>query len=125
MQTNIQLTGQAKELLWNPVVPGTLAVCLENGALQMYNVINQLTVTQIDKSEQVRCASWSPKGKQIVVGFPQGKLAQYKPDLSLAKTIQCPPNVCTVPFDVIAVQWLSTYQFAAIFLKREQGSCPG
>lgn len=70
-----------------------------------------------------RCASWSPKGKQIVIGFPNGKLAQYKPDLKLARTIPYAGNYES-PFDIIALQWLSTYQFAAIFLRLAEGSCP-
>lgn len=64
----------------------------------------------------ISCASWSPKGKQIAVGFPNGKLAQYKPDLKLARTIPCAVNAYAQPYDVVSLQWLSTYQFAAVFL---------
>lgn len=71
-----------------------------------------------------RCASWSPKGKQIVVGFPNGKLAQYKPDLKLAKTIPCTTNILPVPFTTIAIQWLSTYQFVAVFSEEKDDSVP-
>lgn len=113
------------ELLWNPVIPNTLAVTLNNGSLSVLNFNGPgYELHVIDKGEEVRCASWSPKGKQIVVGFPAGKLAQYKPDLKLARTIPCPEGVFDAPFDVITVQWLSTYQFAAVFLKRGQGECP-
>lgn len=63
----------------------------------------------------IRCASWSPKGKQIVVAFPNGKLAQYKPDLKLAKTIPCTVQLFQCRFLPIAIQWLSTYQFAVVF----------
>lgn len=65
------------------------------------------------------CACWSPKGKQIVVAFPNGKLAQYKPDLKLAKTIPCTVPVLPGPFSPIAIQWLSTYQFAVVFIEEK------
>lgn len=63
------------------------------------------------------CACWSPKGKQIVVAFPNGKLAQYKPDLKLAKAIPCTTPLFPGTFSPIAVQWLSTYQFAVVFVE--------
>lgn len=120
-----ELNVQVTELLWNPVIPNTLAVTLTNGSLCVLNFNGPgYELHVIDKKEEVRCASWSPKGKQIVVGFPDGKLAQYKPDLQLARTIPCPTGVLNSPFDIITVQWLSTYQFAAVFLKRGQGECP-
>ncbi|KAL5277282.1 NUP214 family protein [Megaselia abdita] len=106
-----------KELVWNPVIPNTLAVILTNGSLVMYNFTsNSYEFNALDKSQQCLCACWSPKGKQIVIGFPNGKIAQFKPDLKMAKTIECPPGVHATPFKVIAIQWLSTYQFAAVFL---------
>lgn len=72
-----------------------------------------------------RCCCWSPKGKQIVVGFANGKLVQYKPDLKPAKAIDCPPNIVAGSFDTISVQWLSTYQFAAVFLGYHENARPG
>lgn len=66
------------------------------------------------------CACWSPKGKQIVVAFPNGKLAQYKPDLKLAKTIPCTVPLLSGPFLPIAVQWLSTFQFAVVFIEGKE-----
>lgn len=72
-----------------------------------------------------RCCCWSPKGKQIVVGFSNGKLVQYKPDLKPAKAIDCPPNIVAGAFDTISVQWLSTYQFAVVFLGQHENARPG
>lgn len=66
------------------------------------------------------CACWSPKGKQIVVAFPNGKLAQYKPDLKLAKTIPCSVQLFPAPFSPVAIQWLSTYQFAVVFVEEKE-----
>lgn len=71
-------------------------------------------------SNENSCACWSPKGKQIVVAFPNGKLAQYKPDLKLAKTIPCTVQLLPVPFSPVAIQWLSTYQFAIVFVEEKE-----
>lgn len=103
-----------------------MAVCYENGNLFVYNIKDNggLEFFSIDKNEFAQCASWSPKGKQIVIAFPNGKLAQYKPDLHLARTIPCAVNLFSMQFDVLAVQWLSTYQFAAVFLPRDSNACP-
>lgn len=114
-----------KELVWNPVMPNILAVILSNGSLVMYSITNNsYEFNALDKKEQCLCACWSPKGKQIVIGFPNGKIAQYKPDLKLAKAIECPPGVHPTPFKVIAIQWLSTYQFAAVFLQDGSDGSP-
>lgn len=72
-----------------------------------------------------RCACWSPKGKQIVVAFPNGKLAQYKPDLKLAKAIPCAVQLFSVPFTPVAIQWLSTYQFAVVFVEEKEDAAQG
>lgn len=52
-----------------------------------------------------------------MVAFPNGKLAQYKPDLKLAKTTPCTVALFPGSFTPIAVQWLSTYQFAIVFVE--------
>ncbi|KAH8337988.1 hypothetical protein KR067_013623, partial [Drosophila pandora] len=116
----------AVQLLWNPVLPNSLAVVLNNGALGMYALKEggNFELHSLDKSHQVKCGCWSPRGKQIVLGFPSGKLQQFKPDLTPAKTIVCPPNVHDAPFDTIAVQWLSTYQFAVVFLQHGEDCNP-
>ncbi|XP_001361945.3 nuclear pore complex protein Nup214 [Drosophila pseudoobscura] len=116
----------AVQLLWNPVLPGSLAVVLSNGALGMYTLKEGDTfeMHSLDKSQQVKCGCWSPKGKQIVLGFPGGKIQQFKPDLTPAKTLVCPPNIHDAPFDTIAIQWLSTYQFAVVFLQHGEDCSP-
>ncbi|KAH8333984.1 hypothetical protein KR059_005093 [Drosophila kikkawai] len=116
----------AVQLLWNPVLPNSLAVVLSNGALGMYALkeAGNFEMHSLDKSQQVKCGCWSPKGKQIVLGFPSGKLQQFKPDLTPAKTLVCPPNVHDAPFDTIAIQWLSTFQFAVVFLQHGEDCNP-
>ncbi|XP_016946911.1 nuclear pore complex protein Nup214 [Drosophila biarmipes] len=127
---NIRLAAEdhvhAVQLLWNPVLPNSLAVVLSNGALGMYALKEggNFEMHSLDKSQQVKCGCWSPKGKQIVLGFPAGKVQQFKPDLTPAKTLLCPPNIHDAPFDTIAIQWLSTFQFAVIFLQHGEDCNP-
>lgn len=61
-----------------------------------------------------RCFSWSPKGKQIVVGSANGSLTQYKPDLKAVKAIPS-PTLQNGPCSIVNVYWLSNYQFVAVY----------
>lgn len=116
---------RVSQILWNPTIANTMAVCLDNGALCVYVLKDSsYEFFSIDKTENIKCASWSPKGKQIVVGCSGGKLQQYKPDLKLAKTIPCTVQLLQNPFAPIAIQWLSTFQFAVVFLEEKEEPCP-
>lgn len=59
------------------------------------------------------CASWSPNGEQIVIGFLCGKLGQFDQNLKLIKVISCVLPSPTSP--IIGIQWLSSFQFAVAF----------
>jgi nuclear pore complex protein Nup214 len=105
---------------------GTLAVCTESGLLNIYTIKDTgMEFKAIDPSLKAKCCCWSPKGKQIVVGFGMGKLMQFTPELKPAKTIECPPGIVQGNFDTIAIQWLSTFQFAVAFLSHQPDSRPG
>ncbi|XP_055591085.1 nuclear pore complex protein Nup214 [Uranotaenia lowii] len=117
---------RSTQLLWNPVLHNMFAVCCNNGCLSVYTLKEPTGIEfhSLDKNEGAMCGCWSPKGKQLVVGFANGKLVQYKPDLKPARTIVCPQGVMDSTFNVIALQWLSTYQFAAVFLSHAEESVP-
>ena len=57
---------------------------------------------------------WSPKGKQVVIGSSKGTLSQHLPDLKLYKTFP-QPSYCSNPMCVISVQWVSVFQFLAVY----------
>ena len=116
----------ALQLLWNPVIANNIALILSDGSVAMFTLNNggQYDKVTLGKEHQVKSGCWSPKGKQIVFGFAEGKLQQFKPNLQPARAIPCPPGIHAGPFDCIALHWLSTYQFAAIFLQRGQDMCP-
>lgn len=62
-----------------------------------------------------RCLSWSPKGKQIVTGDSDGTLNQYKPDLTLVKTIPAAKFFDKGTTSALAIHWISNYQFCVVF----------
>ena len=114
-----------QEIAWNPVVPEMLAVVFTNGSLAMYLVKadgSKFDTSTIPPGAMVSCVSWSPKGKQIVAGKLDGKIVQYKPDLSVAKIMDLPdPNLST-----LSILWISTYQFLTCFTnKSDPDSRPG
>lgn len=102
-----------------------LAICTDSGVLSIH-VLKEAGIEfhSIEPNLKAHCCCWSPKGKQIVVGFSNGKLIQFTPELKPAKTIECPPGIFSGSFDTIAVQWLSTFQFAVVFLSQQPESRP-
>nr|XP_019047643.1 hypothetical protein I302_04259 [Kwoniella bestiolae CBS 10118]OCF26573.1 hypothetical protein I302_04259 [Kwoniella bestiolae CBS 10118] len=55
------------------------------------------------------CASWSAKGKQIVVGTPSGKLIQYTPEGTAKAEIPSPPDLES--YHPVFAQWLENDLF--------------
>lgn len=46
---------RVKQILWNPVISNTMAVCLDDGTLSMYNIKdNKYEFNTLDKSENAR-----------------------------------------------------------------------
>ncbi|XP_053966956.1 nuclear pore complex protein Nup214 [Anastrepha ludens] len=115
----------ALHLLWNPVLESVIGVVLSNGNFELYTLKDGGSVEMRSiKNQQIQCGCWSPKGKQIVFGHPNGKLQQFKPDLTPVKSIVCPPDLHPGPFDTIALHWLSTFQFVVSFLTRGEEVMP-
>jgi nuclear pore complex protein Nup214 len=116
----------AIQLCWNPVMNMTLALITNNGTLNTYTLKDTgVEFHSTDPNYKAKCCCWSPKGKQIVAGFVNGKLAQFTPELKPAKIIDWQPGTFTGNFDTIAIQWLSTFQFAVAFLDHQPESRPG
>uniref|UniRef100_A0A182NUP6 Nuclear pore complex protein Nup214 n=1 Tax=Anopheles dirus TaxID=7168 RepID=A0A182NUP6_9DIPT len=128
IKTSPQPGVRSAALCWNPVMHNVLAVRTESGGLAVYTLKEPIGLEfhSLDAAERAQCACWSPKGKQLVVAYANGRLVQYKPDLKPARTIVCPAGVVEGggTFDVLAVQWLSTYQFAVVFLPHAPDSVP-
>lgn len=58
--------------------------------------------------------SWSPKGKQIIIGSINGSLTQYKPELKAVKQF-LPPTDLAGNVKPIKVKWISNFQFAVVY----------
>ncbi|KRT80585.1 hypothetical protein AMK59_5498, partial [Oryctes borbonicus] len=64
---------------------------------------------------------WSPKGKQLAIGSKDSKITQYKPDLKIAKVVDCPVlDGLQYP---VALQWISNYQFVVIYATSKNDQC--
>ncbi|AFR95835.2 nucleoporin family protein [Cryptococcus neoformans C23] len=60
------------------------------------------------------CAGWSAKGKQIVVGKPDGQLTQYTPDGTPKSDIPSPPGLNS---HASFVQWLENDVFLVTYVQ--------
>ncbi len=114
------------QICWNPVINSALAICTASGELNLYSLTGAEPIS-IDRSLKAKCCCWSPKGKQIVVGFSEGKLMQFNMELKPARSIVCPPGILPTGgnFEAVAVQWLSTYQFAVALSSQQAETRPG
>ncbi|XP_008183683.1 nuclear pore complex protein DDB_G0274915 isoform X1 [Acyrthosiphon pisum] len=104
------------DMSWNPGVQNSLACCLSDGSLHiielkdggMYNVVS------LPPQSSTLCLSWSPKGKQIIIGSSNGSLTQYKPELKAMKQY-LPPTDVTGNVKPIKIKWISNFQFAVVY----------
>lgn len=112
IRTDVNPSTYVSSLQWNPCIPESLAIAFFDGTLLACHV----NTGQIKKvPSKVRCICWSPKGKQLVTGNDDGTLCQYKPDLTPAKTVPAPKLFEGAPISVLAIHWISTYQFAVVY----------
>lgn len=126
------------DMSWNPSVQSSLACCLSDGSLHIIELKDNGTYTVVSlpsKSSTLyvnyfnlfnyfsnclhvyisdRCLSWSPKGKQIVIGSSNGSLTQYKPELKAVKQY-LPPTDIAANVKPIKVKWISNFQFAVTY----------
>ena len=62
------------------------------------------------------CVSWSPKGKQLVVGCKNGDIVQLKPELKVARHLPSPNPTEGI---IISILWVSNYQFCACYYRAD------
>ncbi|XP_033227685.1 nuclear pore complex protein Nup214-like isoform X2 [Belonocnema kinseyi] len=107
-----------RDLCWNPAVSGMLCTIASDYTIGSFQVKGDRTagvgITALERIEGIEALSlsWSPKGKQIVVGCRNGNIIQLKPELKPARTIAGPnPSIG----GVTAILWVSNYQFCAAY----------
>ncbi|GFS89016.1 nuclear pore complex protein Nup214 [Nephila pilipes] len=123
---NVQLSigaSKLKEFAWNPVSENIYAYCLTDGNLgvQELSGLNSNILGSLP-SANATAACWSPKGKQLVVGKIDGSFVQYKPNLQEVKNIP-PPNI-NEKLLVADICWLSTTQFAVLYMPEGKNISP-
>ncbi|BHF80337.1 hypothetical protein SprV_0702346200 [Sparganum proliferum] len=131
-ETNCPSAGSAiADLAWSPVDSNRLAVATHSGSLRMFVCSGQdaqrpLTlVGSLPQTSQVKCISWSPKGKQLAVcltgiipNFPAvatTAILQLDPELRQKRVIPLSPILQSFsqfpqsrPIDML---WSSSYCF--------------
>lgn len=75
----------------------------------------------LERTLFLRCLSWSPRGKQLVVGSSTGTLTQYTPTLKAMKSCPAPSlGQDSAPPAVLALKWLSSFQFLAVYRDQDR-----
>ncbi|CEF62446.1 Nuclear pore complex protein Nup214 [Strongyloides ratti] len=111
---------------WNPTIEemfayttgGNRIYCLEfnpAGTCFLHKRIDEL-------KSKGNCISWSPKGKQLVVGCMDGSMLQYKPDLTLVRREPCPVIDGENELICIGICWLGTTDFVFAFERKKSQS---
>ncbi|KAL1131716.1 hypothetical protein AAG570_011329 [Ranatra chinensis] len=102
------------DVQWNPRLQNILAAVLSDGSVIACEFKQgSYSLNTLPGNVQATCICWSPKGKQIVIGAANGTLSQYRPELKLVKSF--PPPQLNNPVATVSVQWLSSFQFAAVY----------
>ncbi|XP_025410474.1 nuclear pore complex protein Nup214-like isoform X2 [Sipha flava] len=104
------------DMSWNPGLQNSLACCLSDGSLHIIELKDDGTysVVSLPPQSNTLCLSWSPKGKQIIIGSSNGSLTQYKPELKAVKQYM-PPTDVTANIKPNKIKWISNFQFAVIY----------
>ncbi|XP_022170924.1 nuclear pore complex protein Nup214-like [Myzus persicae] len=104
------------DMSWNPGVQNSLACCLSDGSLHIIDLKDGgvYNVVSLPPQSSTLCLSWSPKGKQIIIGSSNGSLTQYKPELKAMKQY-LPPTDVTGNVKPIKIKWISNFQFAVVY----------
>uniref|UniRef100_A0A915AGU6 Nuclear pore complex protein Nup214 n=1 Tax=Parascaris univalens TaxID=6257 RepID=A0A915AGU6_PARUN len=113
-------------LEWNPQLDGLFAVITTDGTLStfLFDLENPERISIVGTTNlKVRgsCISWSPKGKQLVVGDDSGNVLQYKPEMVLVRTIAAPNNITSMqgtPLRCTGLCWLATTEFLVAYSPR-------
>ncbi|CAD6196061.1 unnamed protein product [Caenorhabditis auriculariae] len=109
--TDVGTKGRAFE--WNPAFPDIFAASAsDNSVLVVKLDFDKTSLVSIVGNKKLGATglfiSWSPKGKQLVVGDSCGKVVQLKPELEVVRSI---PSPGATPMAVSGLCWLSTTEW--------------
>ncbi|XP_048244859.1 nuclear pore complex protein Nup214-like isoform X2 [Haliotis rufescens] len=104
------------DIMWNPLDPTLLAVCVSDGSVELIRVTNTVqTVGSLPVSSNASCLNWSPKGRQLVIGRKDGTMIQFDQEMKEKRSWPM-PSILATTHQVVDVTWLSTYVFLAAYL---------
>ncbi|EKG10695.1 hypothetical protein MPH_12179 [Macrophomina phaseolina MS6] len=111
-----------------PELAENVAVVTEKGQLMIANLKQRdflKTQNGVVLKDNVSCATWSNKGKQLVAGLADGTVVQLKPDGSPQALIPRPPTLEGDQY-VSAISWLTNDDFFIVHAPTsiEPGSPP-
>ncbi|XP_014214367.1 nuclear pore complex protein Nup214 [Copidosoma floridanum] len=104
------------DLKWNPAIPEVLCSVTSDHTVGCFQVNKDKGIHIIGKEKpsnlEAMCVSWSPKGKQLVIGCKNGDIVQLKPELKVARHLTGPnPSEGAI----VSILWISNYQFCACY----------
>ena len=88
-----------------------IAACMSDGSLQIWTFDNQKFNVFLAKQLNASCVSWSPKGKQLLVGCLDGKFVQVTPAGEIKRVVQNSPDTSRV----LSIVWIATYHFICAY----------
>ncbi|VDM47828.1 unnamed protein product [Toxocara canis] len=102
---------------------GVFAVIASDGTLAtfLFDIENPARMSIIGTTTlPVRgtCLSWSPKGKQLVVGDNSARVLQYKPEMALVRAIPAPNDIASMQGRTLRCSglcWLATTDFMVAY----------
>ena len=87
------------------------AVCMNDGSVQIWNFESRKLSVTLNKQLNASCASWSPKGKQLLVGCLDGKFLQVTPTGDIKRVVQHSPENTRV----LNIIWIATFHFVCAY----------
>ncbi|WVN88834.1 uncharacterized protein L203_104048 [Cryptococcus depauperatus CBS 7841] len=107
------------DVLPNPATSqtGGLVALVADERVIMADIIKGIFLSSIEGP--FTCASWSVRGKQIVLGKPNGQLQQYTPEGVPKTEIPSPPDLDAHPS---FVQWLENDLFLVTYVQNRENT---
>ena len=99
---------------WNPSISELITMVYSSGAVEVLKVEDTVSVRSSRPPMNAKCVAWSPKGKQMVLGFGDGTLAQFTPTMEIKKKVNACPLI-NGNAKVTDIVWISTYKFGVAY----------
>ncbi|CBY25018.1 unnamed protein product [Oikopleura dioica] len=99
---------------WNPSISEIITMIYSSGAVEVLKVEDTVAIHASRPPMKAKCVAWSPKGKQMVIGFGDGSLAQFTPTMEIKKKVNACPLI-NGQAKITDIVWISTYKFGVAY----------